>query len=248
MGMPTSILITGATSGIGWSLCHHYHHLGYKVFACGRNQEKLGQLARLGMKTFAFDVNDESQVAQIASQVPPLNLLLLNAGDCRYIDDAVNFDHQLFSQIVQTNLVSVGTLLHYFLPKVISGGQVAFISSSATLVPFPKAEAYGASKAGIDYLANSLRIDLTSKKIDVTLIHPGFVKTPLTDKNQFSMPFMLTSEQAAQRIFNGIFSRKKTVQFPKRLTWTLRLFSMLPTTLWQKIITPKPANKPEVIG
>ena len=116
-----------------------------------------------------------------------------------------------------------------------AGGQVVFISSSATLLPFPRAEAYGASKAGIDYLANSLRIDLKAQDIAVTLVHPGFIKTPLTDKNDFSMPFLLSSQQAASRIYQGVSAKKSYLHFPKRLTLLLKLLALFPDVVWQNI-------------
>jgi NAD(P)-dependent dehydrogenase (short-subunit alcohol dehydrogenase family) len=114
-----------------------------------------------------------------------------------------------------------------------------FVSSSATIVPFPRSEAYGASKAGMDYLAKSLRLDLVSENIGVTLVHPGFIKTPLTEKNDFEMPFLLTSDEAANRIFQGVNRRTKYLHFPKRLTLILKLFSILPASLWQSIILRK---------
>jgi short-subunit dehydrogenase len=134
---------------------------------------------------------------------------------------------------------ALGALLQYFLPKVKQGGQVVFVSSSATILPFPRSEAYGASKAGIDYLANSLRLDLVEHGIGVTLVHPGFVSTPLTDKNNFSMPFILTSEEAAIRMIKGIQQGKKYLHFPKRLTLILKIFSYLPSALWQALILRK---------
>ena len=142
----------------------------------------------------------------------------------------------LFASVIATNLQSLGYLLEHFLPKVTDGGQVVFVSSSATLLPFPRAEAYGASKAGIDYLAKTLRLDLKSENIDVTLIHPGFIKTPLTDKNDFPMPFLLSSQQAASRIYQGVSARKSYLHFPKRLTLTLKLLALFPDFVWQSII------------
>lgn len=91
----------------------------------------------------------------------------------------------------------------------------------------------------MDYLANSLRLDLAEHNIDVTLVHPGFVKTPLTDKNDFNMPFLMTSNEAASRIITGVDKRKRYLHFPKRLTLLLKFISYLPSSLWQKIITRK---------
>ncbi|UUO23338.1 SDR family NAD(P)-dependent oxidoreductase [Colwellia sp. M166] len=240
MNAKRTILITGATSGIGESLLHHYLANDYQVIACGRNKEKLKQLADSNADVIpvAFDITDSEQIKAAAAelkQIARIDILMFNAGDCRYIDNAKAFDGELFASVIATNLQSLGYLLEYFLPKVDAGGQVVFISSSATLLPFPRAEAYGASKAGIDYLANSLRIDLKAQDIAVTLVHPGFIKTPLTDKNDFSMPFLLSSQQAASRIYQGVSAKKSYLHFPKRLTLLLKLLALFPDVVWQNI-------------
>lgn len=231
-----TVLITGATSGIGLDLFKKYSGKGEQVIACGRNEKKLDAMANQAYKTCHFDITNKLQIATMAKSIESLDILILNAGNCRYIDNAKQFDGELFADVIETNLVSLGWLLQYLLPKVKTGGQVVFVSSSATILPFQRSEAYGASKAGVDYLANSLRLDLVKEKIDVTLIHPGFIKTPLTDKNDFSMPFMLTSEEAASRIKSAIDKRKKYAHFPKRLTLLLKFFSLMPNCVWQKII------------
>ncbi|MGJ8682819.1 SDR family NAD(P)-dependent oxidoreductase [Paraglaciecola sp.] len=234
-----TVLITGGTSGIGLSLAQKYIENGDKVIVCGRNQSKLSDLSEKAFKTCLFDLNNPDEIKTQFNDINSIDIAIFNAGDCRYIDDAKQFDGELFSQIISTNLSSLGWLLQFTLPKMTNGGQVVFISSSATLLPFPRSEAYGASKAGMDYLANSLRLDLLKENIDVTLVHPGFVKTPLTDKNDFQMPFLITSENAASRIINGVNKRKKYLHFPKRLTLILKLFSYLPFSIWQLLIIRK---------
>lgn len=233
-----NILITGATSGIGQAVYQYYAEQGQLIYPCGRNQQKLAAYAEQHphSKPLAFDITDRGQVAKASEQIGSIDLLILNAGDCEYIQDVSQFDGAAFARIININLASLGLLLEYFLPKVSAGGKVAFISSAATLMPFPQAEAYGASKAGVDYLANSLRVDLKSKNIGVVLVHPGFVKTPLTDKNTFAMPFLMTTEQAANRIVRGLNNNKDYIHFPKRLIWLLRLFSWLPAGIWQKLV------------
>ncbi|WP_413693229.1 SDR family NAD(P)-dependent oxidoreductase [Pseudoalteromonas sp. KJ10-2] len=231
-----NILITGATSGIGHSLFKHYQQQGDNVIACGRNKEKLQEMAQQAKLIGQFDMTIPSEIEAFSKSVDSLDILVLNAGNCRYIDDAKQFDGELFADVIQTNLISLGWLLQYLLPKVRQGGQVVFVSSSATLMPFQRSEAYGASKSGVDYLANSLRLDLLKEKIDVTLIHPGFIKTPLTDKNDFPMPFLLNSEQAALNIAKAIDSRKEYAHFPKRLTMLLKFLSFMPNWIWRKLI------------
>lgn len=225
------VLITGASSGIGLALYQHYIDSGFQVITCGRDKDKLKRLTPQATMNLVFDVNDINAIAKAAEQVINIDILILNAGTCLYIDQAKQFDGNSFREVINTNLVAMGALLDNFLPKVLSRGQLAFVSSSATILPFARAEAYGASKAGVDYLANSLRIDLASEGIDVCLIHPGFIKTPLTDKNNFSMPFLLSADQAAKRIYQGIKRKKNYVYFPRRLTLLLKLLAFLPQSL-----------------
>ncbi len=231
------VLITGATSGIGLALYLHYKKLGYQVITCGRNKEKLAELTPDAAMHLVFDVNDISAIEMATKQVVYIDILILNAGTCLYINNARQFDGKSFREVINTNLLAMGALLECFLPKVIAGGQLALVSSSATILPFARAEAYGASKAGVDYLANSLRIDLVSEHIDVCLIHPGFIKTPLTDKNNFAMPFLLTAEQAADRIYQGIKRRKHYLHFPKRLTLLLKLLAFLPQSFSRLLLS-----------
>ena len=232
-----TVLITGATSGIGLALYQHYSNCGYQVITCGRSSEKLAQSTPNAIMHLVFDVNDIAAIEKAAEQIIHIDILILNAGTCLYINNAKQFDGDSFREVINTNLAAMGALLEFFLPKVAAGGQLAFVSSSATILPFARAEAYGASKAGLDYLANSLRIDLTSEHIDVCLIHPGFIKTPLTDKNNFAMPFLLSAEQAAARIYQGIKRRKQYVHFPKRLTLLLKLLTFLPQSFCNSLLS-----------
>ncbi|MBM7074355.1 SDR family NAD(P)-dependent oxidoreductase [Shewanella sp. 202IG2-18] len=235
------VMITGATSGIGEALVELYYQTGFSVIACGRNKGKLLQLKKRfsAIQCLQFDVTQPEEVMQAAADVSKVDILLLNAGDCRYIDNAYHFDAAAFKHNISTNLLSMGDLLSSFLPKMDAGSRLVFISSIATQLPFPQAEAYGASKAGLDYLANSLRLDLKSVGVDVTLVHPGFVKTPLTDKNNFFMPFIVDTQTAAKRIYQGVQSRKNYVHFPRRFTYLLKLISLVPNSWWQRIITKK---------
>ena len=234
-----TILITGATSGIGAALFETYSNNNHKVIACGRNVKQLDAIKEKAYKTCLFDMTKQEEIKIQTESIDEIDILILNAGNCRYIDNAKQFNGELFADVINTNLISLGWLLQYLLPKVKKGGQVVFVSSSATILPFPRSEAYGASKAGMDYLAKSLRLDLVSNDISVTLVHPGFIKTPLTDKNDFSMPFLLTSEEAAQRIVKGVKAQKNYIHFPKRLTLLLKLFTLLPSSLWQSLILRK---------
>lgn len=243
--MNKRILVTGATSGIGHSLVQRYLSQGHLVYACGRNAEKLAKLVNETKELSGtlvlvqFDQLDEQQTKLALSEVKHLDIAVLNAGDCEYIDNAMEFDAALFKRVIDINLTSVGFLVSQLLGKLDTDNntpQLVFVGSSAAMAPFTRAEAYGASKAGIGYLADSLYIDLKPHNIDVSLVLPGFIKTPLTDKNDFSMPFLLTSEEAAQRIDAGIEKRQRHIAFPKRLIWSLKIANWLPATWWRSIM------------
>ena len=116
---------------------------------------------------------------------------------------------------------------------------MVFISSSVTKLALPKSQAYGASKAGLDYLANSLRLDLIPHGIKVCLVHPGFVETPLTAKNTFAMPMMISADHAATRIIKAVAKGKSYLAFPKRFTFLLTVMSFLPQRLLAKFLIGK---------
>jgi short-subunit dehydrogenase len=147
------------------------------------------------------------------------------------------FDSELFSRVMRINVESMAISIEGVLPLLRKGKgrHLVAVGSSASFLPLPRAEAYGASKAAIKYLTDTLRVDLYPEDIFVSLVCPGFVKTPLTDKNDFPMPFRISVEEASQRIRNGIAGRKREIHFPKRFTFLLKLLSTLPAGLWTKI-------------
>lgn len=227
-------LITGATSGIGEQLAIKYAHQGDTVIACGRNSDKLAQLSKYdNIQTCQFDATDLNEIKAATEHFTQFDRVILNAGNCEYIDDAYHFDSALFERVIRVNLLAIGYCLDALLPKINSGGQLVLVSSSVTYLPLPRSEAYGASKAGVSYLAKTLAIDLAN--IDVTLVHPGFVKTPLTQKNDFPMPMAVTAEQAADYMIKGISKRKKELHFPYRFTLILKALRILPLSLWLRI-------------
>lgn len=232
-----SVLITGATSGIGESLAKVYAKKGYQVYACGRNHDKLTMLANEypSVTPLQFDITDKNAVASILAADIELDHIILNAGTCEYIDDAKQFDGALFERVIYTNLIAIGYCLEAWLNQLKPNGQLGLMSSSAIYVPLTRAEAYGASKAAITYLAKTLSIDLAKEGVGVSAIHPGFVETPLTDKNDFAMPSRITSSEAALAIYDGMHKRHYDIHFPKRFTLVLKIFSMLPFALWRKL-------------
>ncbi|EWH09400.1 short-chain dehydrogenase/reductase SDR [Catenovulum agarivorans DS-2] len=232
-----SILITGASSGIGKAVAELYARNGFQVFAGGRNKRRLDQLCaqHANIKPFVCDLSNRSELAAAAASLPKLDIVVLNAGTCEYIDNPMQFDGDMFARVIQTNVVSVGYCLQHLLPLIKKGGQLALVSSSAQFLPFPRATAYGSSKAAISYLARTLAIELKPHDIAVSLVHPGFVETPLTDKNNFDMPGIISAQQAAQAIFKGITKRKAEINFPFSFICFLKLFTLLPRCVWNKV-------------
>ena len=229
------VLITGATSGIGFQLALDYRRAGWQVWGCGRDGERLLALGRHDITPLQFDGRDASAVSEAAASLPRVDLVILNAGNCEYMDVAEGFDGALFTRVIETNLVATGYALAAFLPLLGAGGRLAIVSSSVSWLPLPRAEAYGASKAALDYLADTLRLDLAGKGIGVTLIRPGFVQTPLTAKNDFPMPCLVTVEEASRAIMDGLATGRHQIHFPRRFIWLLRLLGALPTGLWLRL-------------
>lgn len=229
------VLITGATSGIGFQLALDYRRAGWQVWGCGRDGERLLALGRHGITPLQFDGRDASAVSEAAAVLPRVDLVILNAGHCEYMDVAEGFDGALFARVIETNLVATGHALAAFLPLLGAGGRLAIVSSSVSWLPLPRAEAYGASKAALDYLADTLRLDLAGKGIGVTLIRPGFVQTPLTAKNDFPMPCLVTVEEASRAIMAGLTAGRHQIHFPRRFIWLLRLLGALPVGLWLRL-------------
>ena len=246
------ILITGASSGIGLQLAQDYLFLGYKVIACGRDINKLkaafGSSANNNLRLCCFNLDEPETIKPNTLDIKELDTVILNAGTCEYIDDAVNFDAQCFERVIKTNLIGTGYCLQSLTPKIKPGGTLAIISSSATYLPFPRAEAYGTSKAGIDYLAHCLAIDLMPKGIHVCLVRPGFVDTPLTQKNGFTMPGIINKSQASQYIIDGIDKGKSEISFPKVFVSSLSFLSILPRFIWRKLALKMVHKQPASIS
>jgi len=235
--MTSTCLITGASSGIGRELALHYAANGWIVYAVARSADKLRELEQKpGVCALPLDLTDNTALQRIAQQLSDdgvvLDLLLLNAGTCEYVD-ANNLDLAAFERTFAINFHAVVAATKYFMPllKASLAPQLAIVSSMAHFFPFTRSEAYGASKAAVSYFVDSLRVDLADSGISISLIEPGFVDTPLTQKNDFAMPFLVPVTQAANRIYTGLAQGKSRIRFPRRLSLLLKLLSLLPYDL-----------------
>lgn len=230
------VLITGANSGMGLQLAKDYTADGWQVVACARDLNKLQQaLAGIAFEACIFDMQQVDEINAVVSTLAPLDLVLLNAGNCEYIEDARHFDAALFTRVVNVNLIGTANCVAALIPHIKQGGRLAVVSSSVSFLPLTRAEAYGASKAGLDYLVRTLAIDLAPHNIEVSLIRPGFVDTPLTQKNDFAMPGQVSPEFASRAIRNGLAKGKSEISFPFGLISLLRILSWLPHGLWKRL-------------
>ncbi|WP_260258749.1 SDR family NAD(P)-dependent oxidoreductase [Vibrio intestinalis] len=235
-----TVFITGATSGIGEQLCRDYASQGFNVVACGRNQQKLNALSSEypSLTTLSFDVTDNQQINDALTELALTpDIWVLNAGDCEYIEDG-KLNSGLIRRVFDVNFMGVVNVIEAIQTRFEKGHQLIVVGSISSEVALPRAEAYGASKAALSYLVRTLQTTLKPKGVSVSLVLPGFVETPLTDKNTFDMPAIVTASQASAAIRQGIEQRKPFIYFPKRFTVLLRIIASLPYQ-WQSIITAK---------
>ncbi|MDD5441895.1 MAG: SDR family NAD(P)-dependent oxidoreductase, partial [Pseudomonas fluorescens] len=181
----------------------------------------------------AGDLTNSQTVREIGEHISvvwgSVDTVILNAGTCEYVD-ARQFDASIVEHVVRTNLLASAYCIEAALPllRVGQSPHLVGVASAVTYLPMPRAEAYGASKAGLRYLFESLRISLSTENIDVTVISPGFVDTPLTERNDFPMPLSWSADKAAKHIVAKLGKRPLEIAFPALFIATLWPLSKLP--------------------
>lgn len=232
------IWLTGASSGIGAALIPALQSRCKHLIITARNADALQTLANgySNVTVQAADITNEQQLQQVADyigdQFGRIDTLIANAGTCEYVD-VKQFDTALFRRVMDTNFMGLVYTVAAALPwlRQSERGYLVGMSSSVTWLAMPRAQAYGASKAATRHFLEAMRADLWHEGMDVSVISPGFVQTPLTDRNDFPMPGRISAEQAALAIIRGLEQRRFDIHFPKRFTWVLQLLGALPAAL-----------------
>jgi short-subunit dehydrogenase len=234
------VWVTGASAGIGAALVKTLVARGARVAVTARRRDLLEQIAKAhggpdGSRVLVVpaDVTDRDAVAVAARTIRgawgAIDLAIFNAGGIVEGD---------FVKTMTLNYSSVVYGVEAVVNSMLARGQghIAAVASLAGYRPSPVAQEYGASKAAVIYLMDGLRFTLAPKGIKVTVINPGFVRTPLTDRNKFRMPFLIEADDAAERIVRGLERGKQEIHFPAPLSWTAKVLRVLPYPLYERLI------------
>ena len=237
------IWITGASSGIGKAVAEKFASEGWMVAASARRQEILNKMAE-NQNIFAYplDVIQKENVTKIFNNIikdfKNVDICLFCSGTYDpKLEQEINIEQNKF--VMETNYFGVLNCIKavetYFKNK--KSGQISIVSSVAAYRGLPNSSGYGPSKAALTNLTESIYFDFKKHNVKISLVSPGFIKTPLTDKNEFPMPFIRSPEFAADKIFQGLTKKSIfEIHFPLGLTLTLKFLRILPYKLYLFLI------------
>ena len=239
-----NIWITGASSGMGRALALKFAKEDWQVAASARREDLLNEISKLNknISPFPLDVTDKERCKEVFEEIKNkyqnIDICFFSTGtwDPKKEKD---IDVDQIEKVIKVNffgtLNCIKAVELYFKGK--KSGHISIVSSVAGYRGLPNSTGYGASKAALNNLAESLYFDFGRHNVRVSLVSPGFIKTPMTDKNQFRMPFLKTPEFAAEKIYNGLVNGSNfEIDFPKELTLILKLLKILPNRLYLYLI------------
>ena len=242
-----TIFLTGASSGIGESLAIALANRGAIVGLVARRREMLDDLANRceeaggTSRVFAADVTDAAAIAYAAEtfrgEFGKIDILIASAGIGGNDDKTRSYDPESVKNVIDINLLGAVNAVHAVVPHMIESGsgQLVAISSLAGFRGLPKSAAYSASKAGMTAFFESVRLDVADKGISVTIIQPGFIRTPLTSSRANKMPFLMELHDAIPHFINAIAKRKRFAAFPWQLATIVRAGKLMPAWLYDRI-------------
>ena len=238
------IWITGASSGIGKALALKFSKEGWQVAASARRENLLNEIANSNENIFSFplDVTNSEECKNVFSQIKDKFNEVDISVFCTGIHDPqsekkLNLDK--VRKIMEVNFFgtvnSINSVYDYYKNK--KSGQISIVSSVAGYRGLPAGGAYCASKSALTTFAESLYFDMKRFNVRVSVVSPGFIKTPMTDQNDFPMPMIASAEFAAEEMFKGLIkSNSFEIHFPKKFTFIMKILRILPNWLYLKII------------
>ena len=237
------ILITGASSGLGAELARQYATKENQLILLARREDKLFKLRSelfeqaKSVEVIVVDVTKFDELQEKMKKLMAIDMVILNAGISVGHSKEITPINE-FKNLFDVNLFANHAILEILLPKFKEqkSGKIVFISSLASLISMPSSKAYSSSKRALNAYAESIRYKYKKDGIKVINILPGFIKSELTDKNSFHMPFLLDTYYGVQRIKKAIEKEKRIYAFPFRFYLIIRLFNLLPAFIREKII------------
>jgi len=237
------ILITGASSGLGAELARQYASKENSLILLARREDKLYSLRKelyekcQSVDVIVADVTEFQTLQEKINKIENLEMVILNAG--------ISLGHGKeitpiaeFKKLYDVNVLSSHAILEILLPKFEAqgSGKIVFISSLASLISFPSSKVYSSSKRALNAYAEGVCYKYKPKGIKVITILPGFIKSELTDKNKFKMPFLLETDEGVRRIKNAIEKDKEFYAFPFRFYLIIKVLNLLPMFLRERIV------------
>ena len=238
------IWVTGASTGIGKALAIKFSKNGWKVAISARRLELLEEISKKNENIFSFplDVTNKDECSKVFSEIKnkfgQIDLCIFSTGTWDPKKEK-EIDVEQIENVMKVNFFgtvnSIKSVEKYF--KELGKGHISIVSSIAGYRGLPNSTGYGPSKSALNNLTESLYFDFKRYGVRVSLISPGFIKTPMTDKNDFKMPFLKTTEYAAEKIYNGLVNTKAfEIHFPKQLTIVLKILKILPNWLYLRLV------------
>jgi len=237
-------IITGASSGIGSALAHELSRRGYELALLARRADLLDELAHsLPTRAVAVpcDVTDATAVRDaVANLGGEFDLAIANAG-VSIPGHATKFNAAESEQVFRVNVLGMIYLFDAVIPSMVArrSGHFAGVASVAGLRGLPTGATYSASKAAMQAFLEASRIELAPYGVAVSIINPGFIRTPMTEKNKFPMPFLIDADKAATIIANGLAKKNRVIEFPRRMSMLMRFVRQIPDPLYDRIMGPQ---------
>ena len=238
------IWVVGASSGIGAELARELRRRGARIAVSARTASDLREVAGDNMLVIPLDVTDHAAVAaaakQVTSELGGIDVLVAAAGYWQRTTPG-ELDLDVFTTHVDVNLLGMAACISAVLPsmKARGSGSLVGVASVAGYRGIPGAEAYGATKAAQINLLEALRAGLRGSGVTVQTVCPGFVDTPMTEGNEFPMPFMIPAYRAAQTIADGIEAGKAEIVFPWQMALLMKTARLMPVRLWSLLAKPR---------